>query len=167
MSQRGRPLFLVALSPHSTPGLRKWWDGYWLKTRRHKNPPDTSKIIYIGNGKNGVLQTTAWFIILHGMILNGIDEMAIGYGWTIPKLIQFNIWILPKNDSIQYSIQYNFTKIQFKKLFNLKKIKKIQFKKLFNSKNFKKNSIQKIIQFNKWGSTDIGWIMINHEYHIF
>ena len=38
---------------------------------------------------------------------------------------------------------------------------------IFNSKLFWANSIQQEIQFNKWGSTDIGLIMINHEYHIF
>ena len=81
-------------------------------------------------------------------------------------------------DSIQY---LNFAKKWFNSIFNsivfhensIQKI--IQFnifhknsiQKIIQFKNFQKNSIQQEIQFNKWGSTDIGLIMINHEYHIF
>ena len=41
-----------------------------------------------------------------------------GYWCPIPNLIQFNVWILPKNDS--FNIQFNIAlpKIQFKILFN-------------------------------------------------
>ena len=54
--------------------------------------------------------------------------------------IQFNI-ISQKFNSKNYLIQNNLRK------FNSKN---------YSIKKFQKNSIQKIIQFNKWGSTDIG-----------
>jgi len=55
---------------------------------------------------------------------------------------------------IQFNIQFNIISQKFnsKNYLIQKNLRK------FNSKNYsiKKNSIQKIIQFNKWGSTDIG-----------
>ena len=71
-----------------------------------------------------------------------------------------------KNYSIQYSIQYYFTKIQFKQSFNSTYFTNIQFKTLFNFLGVG-DSIQMEIEFNEWGSTAFGWIMINHEDHIF
>ena len=51
----------------------------------------------------------------------------------VPNLIQFNFWILPKNDSFNIWFNIALPKIQYKILFNSKKIC------WFNSKN---NSIQ-------------------------
>ena len=48
----------------------------------------------------------------------------IGVGDTI----QFNGWILPKKDSIQYSIQYCLPKIHLKLLFKINSVDSIQKK---------------------------------------
>ena len=56
-------------------------------------------------------------------------------GWAIPNLIQFNVWILPKNEL--FNIQFNIA------------LPKIQLKKVAVS-------IQRIIQFNSQGIIDTG-----------
>ena len=64
----------------------------------------------------------------------------------IPKLIQFNVCISLKIDSIQYWIQNHFMKIQYKRLFNLDIL--LCFNSIYYSiQNNSCDSIQQVIQF--------------------
>ena len=88
------------------------------------------------------------------VIFSHIQATGAAQGWSIPKSIQFNIWILPKNDSIQ---NY-FMKIQFKKLFNSISYQNIQLQN--NSIQFSPigNSIQLMEKYWYWLNHAQSWL---------
>ena len=90
-------------------------------------------IIFVSIWTNNT-QCPNCFINIHLLVYQYLFMFVfLWWWWSIPKLIQLNVWILPKNDS--FNIPFNIA------------LPKIQFK-YYSIPKKSSDSIQKIIRFN-------------------